>query len=53
MQNYENEILNIFEKSAEVIHKSKAISKDINSVVNMIIGTIENEKKSYYQIQEN
>lgn len=45
MKNYENEILNIFEKSTEVIHKSKAISKDINSVVNMIIETIENENK--------
>jgi D-sedoheptulose 7-phosphate isomerase len=45
MQNYENEILKIFEKSVDVIHKSKSIAKDIHSIVNMIIETIENENK--------
>ena len=45
MQNYENEILKIFEKSVDVIHKSKSIAKDIHSIINMIIETIENENK--------
>ena len=45
MQNYETEILNIFEKSIKIIHKSKSLTKDINSIVNMIIKTIENKNK--------
>ena len=45
MSNYENDILNIFEKSATVINESKASIKEINSAVNMIIKTIEKGKK--------
>lgn len=45
MTNYENDILNIFEKSARVINESKASIKEINSAVNMIIKTIEKGKK--------
>ena len=45
MSNYENDILNIFEKSATVINESKASIKEINSAVNMIIQTIEKGKK--------
>ena len=45
MSNYENDILNIFEKSARVINESKASIKEINSAVNMIIKTIEKGKK--------
>lgn len=45
MQNYENEILNIFEKSIKIIHKSKSLTNDINSIINMIIKTIENKNK--------
>ena len=45
MPNYENDILNIFEKSATVINESKASIKEINSAVNMIIKTIEKGKK--------
>ena len=45
MSNYENDILNIFEKSATVINESKSSIKEINSAVNMIIKTIEKGKK--------
>ena len=45
MSNYENDILNIFEKNATVINESKASIKEINSAVNMIIKTIEKGKK--------
>ena len=45
MQNYENEILNIFEKSVTVINESKSITKEIHSAVKMIIKTIENGNK--------
>ena len=45
MSNYENDILNIFEKSATVINESKASIKEINSAVNMIIKTIEKRTK--------
>ncbi len=45
MQNYETEILNIFEKSIKIIYKSKSLTKDITSIVNMIIKTIENKNK--------
>ena len=45
MSNYENDILNIFEKSATVINESKASIKEINLAVNMIIKTIEKGKK--------
>ena len=46
MSNYENDILNIFEKSATVINESKASIKEINSAVNMIIKTIEKSFKT-------
>jgi D-sedoheptulose 7-phosphate isomerase len=45
MINYENDILNIFEKSARVINESKASIKEINSAVNVIVKTIEKGKK--------
>jgi len=45
MTNYENDILNIFEKSARVINESKASIKEINSAVNVIVKTIEKGKK--------
>ena len=45
MSNYENDILNIFEKSATVINESKASIKEINSAVNVIVKTIEKGKK--------
>ena len=45
MSNYENDILNIFEKSARVINESKASIKEINSAVNVIVKTIEKGKK--------
>ena len=45
MPNYENDILNIFEKSATVINESKASIKEINSAVNVIVKTIEKGKK--------
>ena len=45
MSNYENDILNIFEKSATVINESKSSIKEINSAVNTIIKTIEKGKK--------
>ena len=45
MPNYENDILNIFEKSARVINESKASIKEINSAVNVIVKTIEKGKK--------
>ena len=45
MSNYENDILNIFEKSAAVINESKASIKEINSAVNVIVKTIEKGKK--------
>ena len=45
MSNYENDILNIFEKSATVINESKSSIREINSAVNMIIKTIEKGKK--------
>lgn len=45
MSNYENDILNIFEKSATVINESKSSIKEINSAVNVIVKTIEKGKK--------
>ena len=45
MTNYENDILNIFEKSARVINESKASIKEIHLAINMIIKTIEKGKK--------
>ena len=45
MPNYENDILNIFEKSATVINESKASIKEIHLAINMIIKTIEKGKK--------
>ena len=45
MSNYENDILNIFEKSATVINESKSSIKEINLAINMIIKTIEKGKK--------
>ena len=45
MSNYENDILNIFEKSATVINESKSSIKEIHLAINMIIKTIEKGKK--------
>ena len=45
MSNYENDILNIFEKSAREINESTASIKEINSAVNVIVKTIEKGKK--------
>ena len=45
MSNYQNDILNIFEKSAREINESTASIKEINSAVNVIVKTIEKGKK--------